>query len=92
MLIASLRDKGKHPCPHCLINLKGIPNIGTEEDRSLRNTHARKDDRFLNQLVEEARHLIYDEGYAVNLEKVQSLLKDISTVPTVVSTHMLNIH
>lgn len=84
MLIAALRDKGQHPCPHCLVTFKEIPQVGTEEDRRVRIESARKDDGVRNSLVDEARRLIYGQGYSVTSDKVEDLLKAISAVPTVV--------
>lgn len=82
MLIATLRDKGKHPCPHCLISFEDIPNIGTSADRSLREELARHDNASWRTLVTEAHKLMYDDGYAVNGDKVNDVLKTISGVPT----------
>lgn len=84
MLIAALRDKGQHPCPHCLVTFKEIPQVGTEDDRRVRIESARKDDGVRNSLVDEARRLIYGQGYSVTSDKVEDLLKAISAVPTVV--------
>jgi hypothetical protein len=82
MLIATLRDKGKHPCPHCLIMFEDIPNLGTPADKNLREHLELKDDKTWRQSVAEARRLMYDGGYAINGDKVDSILKDISAVPT----------
>lgn len=85
MLIATLRDKGQHPCPHCLITFEDIPKMGTEDDRKLREDLARVDGKLWQDLVKEARRLMYQEGYAINGDKVNDVLKNISGVPTLVS-------
>lgn len=82
MLIATLRDKGKHPCPHCRITFDEISGLGTHTDRELREEKARKDDELWRRLVEDARKLMYKDGYAVNGDTVNNILKDISGVPT----------
>ena len=84
MLIAALRDKGLHPCPHCLITFQDIPNLGTPFDRQLRDSLAHKDENLRHQLVTEARRLIYEEGYAINGEKVDRILRSLLAVPIVV--------
>jgi hypothetical protein len=89
MLIATLRDKGKHPCPHCLIAFEDIPNLGTSADKKLREQLERKDNETWHSLVAEARRLMYDDGYAINGDKVDSILKDISAVPTKVRAFYL---
>ncbi len=82
MLIATLRDKGLRPCPHCLVTFAQIPDLGTPADYALRKTLARKDDMTRRLAVEEARRLIYEGGYVVNSERVEQLLKVTSAVPT----------
>ncbi|CDO68243.1 hypothetical protein BN946_scf184842.g6 [Trametes cinnabarina] len=82
MLIATLRDKGRCPCPHCLINFDAIENMGTSDDsenrsRNIRGTVAEQDAR-----VQEARNIIYNEGYVVNSDHVENLLREQSLVPT----------
>lgn len=85
MLVTALRDKGQHPCPHCLITFDDIPQIGTKDDAQRRNDLRRVDDQSRRQRVQDARRLIYEDGYAVNSVKVNDLLKDLSLTPTEVS-------
>lgn len=87
MLIATLRDKGQHPCPHCLITFEDIPKLGTQGDHNLREELARVDGKLWQDTVKEARRLMYQEGYAINGDKVNDILKSISGVPTIVSYH-----
>lgn len=84
VLMATVRDKGGCPCPRCLIKFNEIPNIGTENDRSVRRTRARRDDPARREAVEQARNFIYKDGYVVNSAKVEDLLKPSSLVPTMV--------
>ncbi|KAH9914268.1 hypothetical protein B0H21DRAFT_896115 [Amylocystis lapponica] len=82
VLIATLRDKGRCPCPRCLVTMDCVPQLGTSEDRAVRETLARKDDAERQLQVSAARDLIYKDGYVVNSEKVDELLKEHSLIPT----------
>jgi len=59
-----------------------IPNLGTTEDRKVRIEKQRADSDEHQTLVKDARKKLYDEGYAVDGEHVDGLLKDESLVPT----------
>jgi len=59
-----------------------IPNLGTAEDRKIRIEKQRTDSDERQKHVKDARKKLYDEGYAVDGEKVDGLLKDESLVPT----------
>ncbi|KAJ3558432.1 hypothetical protein NM688_g934 [Phlebia brevispora] len=83
MLVAALRDKGKYPCPHCGVTFDDIFASGTEDDRKLRQATIRKDNEERRRLVDQARELIYDNGYVVNSDRVDGLLKSRSLVPTI---------
>ena len=67
---------------HCLITMNEIPNLGTKEDRQTRLEKPRVDSAEHQALVRDARKKLYDEGYAVDGEHVDGLLKDESLVPT----------
>ena len=66
-----------------------IPNLGTAEDQQTRLEKQRVDSTEYWTLVKDAQKKLYDEGYAVDGEHVDGLLKDESLVPTEVwmSTH-----
>ena len=85
MLIATLRDQGQHPCPHCLIGFEKIHDLGTPADLQRRKDQICKDDETRQGLVKEARVHIFRDGYVVNSDKVDGLLKPTSAVPTIVS-------
>lgn len=75
---------GGCPCPRCTVAKENIPRLGTESDRLARSELARKDDEERREKVLDARALIYEDGYVVNAQKVDEILKDESLVPTVV--------
>ena len=62
-----------------------IPSLGTTEDRQMRAKKQRTDSNEHQKLVEAAWKKLYVEGYAVDGEKVDELLKDESLVPTEVT-------
>lgn len=82
VLIATVRDKGKCPCPRCLVTFEDIPNLGEEDDEAIRTTQRRGPSTAHSQAVLDARDLIYSDGYVVNSERVEALLQKESHVPT----------
>lgn len=84
MLLATLRDKGRCPCPHCVVTFEDIDKMGTVEDREGRVSNARMPTAEQEALVQEAREIIYGDGYVVNSDHVETLLREQSLVPTTV--------
>jgi uncharacterized protein YcbX len=84
-LIATIKDLGTHPCPRCLVTTDQISAIGRDDDRKCREESRRQDDAARRQNVDEARRILYEEGYAITGEHVDGLLKEDSRVPTKVS-------
>ncbi|TFY58685.1 hypothetical protein EVJ58_g6273 [Rhodofomes roseus] len=82
VLLASIRDMGSCPCPHCLIPKAEICNLGTTEDMRRREQDRRLDDEQRQKLVTEARRLIYEQGSSIKSTAVEALLKLTSLVPT----------
>ncbi|CUA68632.1 Patatin-like phospholipase domain-containing protein 7 [Rhizoctonia solani] len=80
-LIATIKDFGNFPCPHCLIPKAKISQLGLKSDDAIRNNR-RKDDNNQKQLVTQARKLIYGDGYVVNSKHVSDILFETSAVPT----------
>lgn len=86
MLIATLRDKGRCPCPRCKMKFASISGMGTPDDITQRVSGARQDVAANDELVDQARKIIYDEGYVVTSDRVEVLLGEHSMVPTRVCT------
>lgn len=59
-----------------------IPNLGTTEDRQICLEKQRVDSTKYRALVADAQKKLYDEGYAVDGDHVDKLLKGESLVPT----------
>ncbi|TFK78527.1 hypothetical protein K466DRAFT_606902 [Polyporus arcularius HHB13444] len=82
VLIATIRDMGRCPCPRCLVTKDRLGAVGSTSDRQARTDSARHDNEERQQRVSEARTRIYNDGYVVNSDVVENLLKDDSLVPT----------
>ncbi|EPQ53855.1 hypothetical protein GLOTRDRAFT_44791 [Gloeophyllum trabeum ATCC 11539] len=82
VLIATVRDMGQCPCPRCLVTKDKLADLGSKEDRTLRQQATRTDDDARRARVREARKLIYDAGYVVNGDRVEDVLKAESLVPS----------
>ncbi|RDX47354.1 hypothetical protein OH76DRAFT_1526067 [Lentinus brumalis] len=82
MLLATLRDKGRCPCPRCLTCFSDISDLGTAADRDARQAKTRPPAPEREPIVASARELIYVDNYVVNSEHVENLLAGQSLVPS----------
>lgn len=64
--------------------MTSVPDMGSEQDMSQRRSLARVADDNQRNKVLDARHLIYEDNYAVGSVHVQKLLRDESLIPTLV--------
>lgn len=85
VLLASIRDKGRCPCPWCLIPLSRVHNLGMLQDMKQRVTLAWVDDDAWKHKVGVAIEIIHEKNYAIESKQVKSLLKEQSLVPITVS-------
>jgi len=69
--------------------MDNIPGLRTTEDHQMRAEKQHADSDECRKLVEDAWKKLYVEGYAVDGEKVDEILKDEPLVPTevTVGTH-----
>ncbi|TFK27536.1 hypothetical protein FA15DRAFT_549397, partial [Coprinopsis marcescibilis] len=81
IVIATIRNLGKCPCPRCLIPLDEVHNLGTVQDRNRRATWRRRDTDNRRDKVEAARNLIYSGFRSVNSSFVEARLSAQSWVP-----------
>ncbi|KAI0719739.1 hypothetical protein C8T65DRAFT_736307 [Cerioporus squamosus] len=81
MLLATLRDKGRCPCPRCLTSFSEISELGTAADREAHQARARPPAPEREPIIASARELIYGSNYVVNSEHVEGLLAEQSLVP-----------
>ena len=81
MLLGSIWDLGRCPCPQCLVLKEDIGKLGTPRDRATR-LQKRFDDDTWRFNVKATRRIIYIDGYVVNSDAVDALLKDYSMTLT----------
>ena len=79
--MACIRDNGLFPCPRCLIPKGDIHLLGFASDIAIRINNART---FLAEQVTKARNHIYRHAKPINGSDVEDLLKETSSVPTMV--------
>ena len=84
ILIASICNLGRSPCPRCLMPLDHVANVGMHRDMAQRRTLTRIDDMKRHNHVEMACKKIYEKGYVVDSTAVEDLLQEDSLVPTAV--------
>jgi hypothetical protein len=82
VLLATIRDKGLHPCPRCLVPKSKIDQTGTKRDTQFREKNGRK---YLLDFVHLAWDAIYRRAAKIGGAVVNRLLKPTSSVPTIVS-------
>jgi hypothetical protein len=82
VLLATIRDKGKCPCPRCIISGEKIEELGLDSDRQTRVLHQRKNHPQLRKVIDSARKLIYVKGLGVKSAAVERGLRPLSLVPT----------
>ncbi|EUC58469.1 hypothetical protein RSOL_256740 [Rhizoctonia solani AG-3 Rhs1AP] len=83
ILLALIRGMGSlHPCTRCLMPKSEFVNMGLPSDVRRRQELKRVDTKERNDLVREARSIIYNEGRAITSKRVEQLLKPHSYVPT----------
>ncbi|KAG2037991.1 hypothetical protein BDR03DRAFT_933797 [Suillus americanus] len=80
VLLATIRDKGTCPCPRCLTPKSMFNRVGFLHDISQRMNRLRT---YFTEKVSKARNAIYMRGAPIKGALVESLLKDVSLVPTV---------
>ncbi|TFK58883.1 hypothetical protein BDN72DRAFT_948719 [Pluteus cervinus] len=81
-MLVCIRAMGLFACPRCLIPKKNFWMTGQEEDLKQRQELIRHDDAENQGKISAARRLIYERGYVVNSERVESHLKEQSLLPT----------
>ncbi|KAF4566601.1 hypothetical protein EYR36_012032 [Pleurotus pulmonarius] len=82
ILLATIRNLGKCPCPCCLITKDDISGLGTKRDNKHRVTLARKDDEQRQSRVSKVRDWIYQAGHIIKSAFSECLLGPRSEVPT----------
>jgi hypothetical protein len=87
VLMASIRNMGGCPCPHCKISINNISMVGMASDHQARQDNRRLDDAKRQKAVSLAREAIFRQNFAVDSAYVEHQLKDESLVPSFASCH-----
>ncbi|KAG2021050.1 hypothetical protein CC2G_006316 [Coprinopsis cinerea AmutBmut pab1-1] len=82
IVVASIRNLGRCPCPRCLIPLDEVHLMGQVKDIQNRDKKKRVDDQKRRRLIADARNRIYLDRVPVTSVKVNRLLQNMSLVPT----------
>lgn len=86
VLIATIKDMGKCPCPRCLTPKSLFPSLGLFQDMRSRINNIRV---YVSANIIRAREFIYKSGITVDGLKVEELLGEGSWVPVLVSVNCL---
>ena len=90
VLLASIHDNGRCPCPRCLMLKNKVHNLGTALDMSQQESLAHIDNLDHRDKVKKARSIIYNQDYAVTNKASEELLNEQSLVATNVSLWFLS--
>ncbi|KAJ7097121.1 hypothetical protein B0H15DRAFT_920861 [Mycena belliarum] len=82
ILLATIRNLGKSPCPRCLLPKEQIRDVGTVLDTTKREKLARVDDSIRRGRIDRVRTWIYERGYAIKSAAVERYLQPFSETPT----------
>ncbi|KAJ7053136.1 hypothetical protein C8F01DRAFT_1375308 [Mycena amicta] len=82
VLLATVRNMGKCPCPRCFLPKEQIPDIGMELDKKRREKLARTDNDHRRSRIATVRKWIYEWGYKIKSAAVERFLSPFSEVPT----------
>ena len=80
VLLATIRNLGKCPCPRCTVPRSQIPDLGTRNDMARRQNLARISDHVLDSKVKRARTAIYERGKGVKSTAVEDQLASDSYI------------
>lgn len=84
VLLATIRNLGKCPCPRCLVGKDELDQVGTVRDDKIRVNSPRVDDERRQSWIELARKWIYRQAKVIKSKSVEAVLYAKSWVPTVV--------
>jgi hypothetical protein len=87
VLISLIRNRGNCPCPRCLVPKSRFQNLGSKRDMTQRTSLARVHDGSQKAKISSARDIIYKQGYAVDGQAVDAVLKEESWHPNSVRYH-----
>ncbi|KAJ7742183.1 hypothetical protein DFH07DRAFT_964704 [Mycena maculata] len=83
VLLATIRNLGKSPCPRCTLPKDQIHDLGTVFDDTRREKLAREDTPIRRGRIERVRRWIYEWGYSIKSAAAEHYLQPLSETPTV---------
>ncbi|KAH9012682.1 hypothetical protein EDB84DRAFT_1278570, partial [Lactarius hengduanensis] len=81
ILLTTIKNLGRFPCPRCLTKKKDIHDLGTPQD-ARRRKRIRADNDRRRRDVNRARKVMFEKGCPIPNAPVQRILGDRSMVPT----------
>jgi hypothetical protein len=81
-----LKYLARCPCPRCLTLKSSIPRLGMETDKNARQKLIRTDSKAIQDTVNRARRMMFEDGINITSVFIERLLKPQSLVPTRVSS------
>ena len=88
ILLASIWNLGRCPCPHCLIPLVHVLNMGMCHDMAQCMSLTRVDNLEWHRCIKAAWEIIYLKNYRTNSKAVEDLLQQDSLVLTAASVYL----
>jgi hypothetical protein len=82
ILMTCLKYMAQCPCLHCLILKSNIPRLGMEVDKKARQKLAQVNSKEIQNTVNHARRLMFEDGINISSVVIDRLLKPLSLVPT----------
>ena len=79
VLLATIRDKGLCPCPHCLVPKTHLDRLGLKLDIKNQITQFQQ---YMADKVKAARRIIFQHARLITSTNVEAFLKSFSGVPT----------
>jgi hypothetical protein len=85
ILLAGIKNLGKHPCPRCLVRMDQVGELGTQRDRDRREKLERVDTQIRRDDINLARSFMFTRGDGPTSKPVDDVLGPESRVPNRVS-------
>ena len=87
VLVATIHDMGRCPCPWCTVKKEDLHTLGTTSNTNSRVTKLQHDNDNFRAIVEQAHNNIYQNSFALHSKPgVEQFLKEESLLPTLVSS------
>ena len=88
ILLASIWNLGRCPCPHCLIPLDHVQNMGMCCDMMQHMSLAQVNNLEWHRCIKAVQEIIYLKNYKTDSNAVEDLLWQDSLVPTAASVYL----